>query len=180
MREIEVKAKLKDLKFATDALINSGVVLNEKVIQHDTVYVLEPGNVETYLKNKHFLRLRTVNNTKTLFNLKMNGENSLTKIEHETEVSSREETHNMLIALGFKPGVVTNKTRITGHLKDMEICIDEVEGLGSFIEVERITNEGDAEVIQNEMFEFLKSLGVEKEERVFEGYDILLLKREII
>jgi adenylate cyclase class 2 len=176
MREIEVKAKLSNIQSAIEILTNRGVSLSEKLVQNDTIYAKELGNVETYLKNKHFLRLRTVNNTKTFFNLKMNGENSLTKIEYETEVSKREEIHNILVALGFQPSTITNKTRITGHYKEMEICIDEVEGLGAFIEVEIMTDEGNAEEIQNKMFDFLRTLGVEEKDRVFEGYDILLLR----
>jgi len=52
------------------------------------------------------------------------------------------------------------------------ICLDEVEGLGSFIEVEKTSAE-DGEAIQEELFNFLESLGVKREDRVFKGYDTL-------
>ena len=56
---------------------------------------------------------------------------------------------------------------------DMEICIDAVEQLGSFIEVEKLS-EGDSLQIQEQLFTFLESLGVTKEDQVIKGYDTLM------
>jgi adenylate cyclase class IV len=51
--------------------------------------------------------------------------------------------------------------------------LDEVDGLGSYIEVEKMSDE-DGEKIQNELFDFLQILGVSKEDRVLKGYDTLM------
>ena len=75
--------------------------------------------------------------------------------------------------------MVTNKTRSITHYNKFEICVDNVQDLGDFIEVESITDEGDAGSIQEEMFSFLESLGVKREDRVFDGYDILILKKNV-
>lgn len=175
MREIEVKAKLVDGTGVVNKLKSLGCVFGDVKKQKDVVYVEKMGDLETFLSNKHFLRIRECNN-KFLFTFKMNAGNSLSKIEHETEVGSKEEIENIIKLLGFIPAVLTNKTRITTLYKQFEICIDSVQDLGDFIEVESITDEGDAGSIQEEMFSFLESLGVKREDRVFEGYDILMLK----
>jgi adenylate cyclase class 2 len=79
--------------------------------------------------------------------------------------------------MGYKEAVRINKTRVITHYNGCEICIDEVEGLGSFIEMEKLAKEGDSEKIQEELFEFFKRLGITNEDRVFWGYDTLMLSR---
>lgn len=75
--------------------------------------------------------------------------------------------------LGYHQAIHVVKTRTKTKYQDMEICLDEVEELGSFIEVEKIV-EGEGETVQNELFGFLETIGVSKENRVLKGYDTLL------
>ncbi len=54
------------------------------------------------------------------------------------------------------------------------MCVDEVDGLGVFLELERMVPEGaSGEVIQAELTEFVTSLAFEGE-RVEDTYDALL------
>ncbi len=79
-------------------------------------------------------------------------------------------------ALGIR-GIVRKKRTlyIAGQTR---IHLDEVENLGSFIELEKIGPEEEAEKIQKEMMEFLAFLGVPANDRVMKGYDILMLERQ--
>jgi hypothetical protein len=43
--------------------------------------------------------------------------------------------------------------------------------------MEKLAKEGDSEKIQEELFEFFKRLGITNEDRVFWGYDTLMLSR---
>jgi adenylate cyclase class IV len=52
--------------------------------------------------------------------------------------------------------------------------LDQVEGLGAFIEVEEITAQDTVEEIQNKLFEFVQTLGVLPEDRVTQGYDTMV------
>ncbi len=88
-----------------------------------------------------------------------------------------DEMHQALLVMGYKEGSRVNKTRVTTTYDGCEICIDEVENLGSFIEMEKMTDGMDSERIQTELFNFLKSLGIKEEDRVFIGYDLLMLSR---
>ena len=73
-------------------------------------------------------------------------------------------------------GIMGNKKRRKCRYNEYEVCLDEVEGLGNFIEVEKIT-EGEGEVIQRELFNFLMKLGVNKEDKIEQGYDTLMYNK---
>ncbi|MDP2670811.1 MAG: hypothetical protein Q8O99_08220 [bacterium] len=53
-----------------------------------------------------------------------------------------------------------------------------MQGLGSFIEIEQLVDQGDAEEIQEILFQFLESLGVTRNARVTKGYDVLLYEQQ--
>jgi hypothetical protein len=50
--------------------------------------------------------------------------------------------------------------------------------LGEFIEVEKMTEEVDGEKIQEELFQFLETLGVSRSDRALHGYDVLLNQKK--
>jgi hypothetical protein len=39
-----------------------------------------------------------------------------------------------------------------------------------------LAEEADSQVVQDELFRFLKTLGVEEQDRVHDGYDVLIAK----
>ncbi|MNR35913.1 CYTH domain protein [compost metagenome] len=61
---------------------------------------------------------------------------------------------------------------------DIEICIDSVDGLGSFVEVEKLTDEtADYDAVVAELWQVLKRLGVQSDDEVTDGYDVLMNKK---
>ena len=177
MKEVEVKAKLTDREAVMAKLKALGCVFGPATTQRDAVYAEKVDSLEVFRGNKVFLRIRVVDDSKILFTLKKQMANDLDAIEHEAEVSSKEEMEQALLLMGYKEMIRVNKSRVTTHYNGCEICIDDVEGLGVFIEMEKLTEEGNSEEIQAELFEFLKSLGIKSEDRVFSGYDILALEK---
>lgn len=179
--EIEVKAILEDGESVKEKLVALGCVFSDPKTQDDMVWVKNTGSMDTFLSNKVFLRIRVQNGEKIILTAKkskvMTGDRSLVKREHEVVVDSADEARGILDMLGFKEAVRTIKTRRTTHYKDFEICIDYVENLGSFIELEKIGTEEEAEKIQQEMIEFLASVGVPTSNRMMKGYDILMLEK---
>ncbi|MEK7194595.1 MAG: class IV adenylate cyclase [Patescibacteria group bacterium] len=176
MKEVEIKAKLRDKEKIIEKLTSLGCTFEPAVTQSDVVYAKNLGSVEVFNANDVFLRLRVKNKTKVLFTIKQRGVNDLDALEHEVEVSPRDEMEKAILLMGYKEAVRVNKTRIITHYNNCEICIDDVENLGTFIEMEKLTEEGDSEVIQEELFKFFESIGISKEDRVFSGYDILMLR----
>lgn len=180
MKEIEVKAYLKNKNEVFKKLEKLGCVLSEPIRQVDTVYTRIPAkNVEEYLKNDHFVRIREKSDGKFIFTVKKPlSKEVLTKAEHETEVKNREETEQALFLMGYQVANKVIKVRRTTNCNGFEICIDEVEGMGSFVEVEKMSD-GDVDMVRKDVYDFLLSLGVSPEDEVRKGYDILAIENKI-
>lgn len=81
--------------------------------------------------------------------------------------------------LGFVEFSDLSKTRQTGKLDDIEVCIDSVESLGDFMELERLADENaDPAVITDDLWRIMAELGVSRQDEVTDGYDILMKKLE--
>jgi len=179
MKEIEIKAKLRDKEEIMKKLQSLGCTFEDPIIQDDIVYARKVGSIEDFKSNNIFLRIRVKNNSKIFFTLKKNMSNVFDSIEHETEISSKEEMEHALLLMGYKKAVRVIKTRISTTYKGDEIDIDEVEGLGSFMEMERLTEDGDAEKIQEELFNFFISLGIDPQDRMTRKYDMLVMAKDL-
>jgi len=181
MREIEVKAKLGDEEKVTSELKKLGAVFSEPIKQIDTVYTKIIGDVEEYLKNDHFVRIRERSDGRFIFTVKVPkaARENLAKTEHETEVKDAKELEQCLFLMGYKTSNKVTKIRRSCKIKDYEICLDEVEELGTFVEIEKMVKDeeiSDQDVL-NELKNFLFSLGVERESEVRKGYDILMIEK---
>ena len=86
-----------------------------------------------------------------------------------------EELEKLLSVMGYFPVLHIKKERVIGHLNEYEICLDNVESLGPFIEVEKMSDE-DPQAVRKELQDFLFSLGVKEEDEVHVGYDILMFR----
>jgi len=181
--EIEIKAQLQDKDAVMAKLRGLGCEFSPVKTQDDMVWTENTGSLETFLANKVFLRIRIQNNEKVILTAKQSktdlqgGASNLVKREHEVVVDSAEESRGILEMLGLKEAVRTVKKRQTAEYNGYEICIDEVEGLGSFIELEKMGEKEEAEKIQSDMSAFLATLGVKAEDQVHKGYDILMLEK---
>lgn len=173
MKEIEVKAYLKDKQKILDSLISLGVKLSEPIIQDGTEYAKVGATLSEYLSNDHFVRVRTENGVHKM-TVKKDYEDS--KVEFESKIENREQIENALKIMGYNPVLQIKKIRRKANYKDYEICIDEVEELGSFIEIEKISDEDTAIVIA-ELRDLLFSLGVMKEDEINKGYNILMFEK---
>lgn len=178
MKEIEIKAKLKDKEKVMAKLKELGCVFEAPITQEDIIFSRNVGTLEEFIADGLTLRIRVKNGKKIFFTLKKREGNYLEATEHEVEISSREEMEKALLVMGYKEVVRVNKTRIITYYKGDEICLDEVENLGSFMEMERLTKEGDAKKIQEELFKFFESLGISRADRVLLSYDILVMQKK--
>ncbi len=175
--EIEVKAKVDNIDEIVNKLKAIGCAFGDPLIQHDYIYN-EKG---LDLKNGHdsaVLRIRE-QGERIIFTLKKNRSNELDCIEKELDINNKEVMEDILMLLNYEKTVEVHKKRLKTNYKDYEICVDEVDGLGSFIEIEKMSEE-DGLKIQDELFEFLQTLGVSKENRVLKGYDSLIWEKNNI
>jgi adenylate cyclase, class 2 len=174
MREIEIKARVKDKQKLLDKIEQLGIKLGEAKAHHDVVFC-KPGQKD-YEKGSLWLRIRTENSSKVIWTIKGDTGRKLDSIEHEVEVSDGEELEKMLRLLGNELYSDLTKTRRKAKFKEFEICLDDVDGLGTYIEVEKLFEDhaADYEQATEEIWQLLEQLGIAREDQEQLGYDVLL------
>lgn len=173
MREIEIKAKVADKQQLLDTILSAGIKLSAPIKQHDVVY--GQANVADNSPGSIWLRIRTENDSRTIFTLKQQFKGGLDSIEHETIVDDAAEMTSIISRLGFTLYSDLTKTRQKAKFGEIEICVDDVEELGVFIEAEWLADEdADGDVIVEALWKELEKFDVKRSDEVFEGYDVLL------
>ena len=184
MREIEIKVRLQDKKGLLTALAAKGVVLGEPVHQRDQVFGLPgeaggDGNTAPWLRVRTEMRRQGEDTTKrALFTFKRSVTGQLDSIEHGTGVDDPDAVIAIVKELGFVAFSDISKIRQTGTLNGIEVCVDSVEGLGDFIELEQLADEdADPVAIVNGLWREMAELGIgSRHDEVTDGYDILMKK----
>lgn len=99
--------------------------------------------------------------------------------EYETIISDAVAMKKILDALGFEIEVIVNKTRNSWMAEDIEISIDEVKGLGCFIELEATSyvKPEDLSMIHKNFYKLLNKIEAKVGERNRVGYPYMLLKQ---
>ncbi len=174
MREIEVKARVNNIKDLLDKASELGISFGEPTVQDDTTYETKLSKNDP---NWNIFRIRKQGN-KIILTMKYTASTrSRDNHERETIIENAKDVSDMLERVGYTLGVRICKKRRTAKYNKLEICLDEVDNLGSFIEVEKLADdEADVDAIQSELWSILLELGVGQEERVHEGYDTLMYK----
>lgn len=172
---IEVESKFKVLSSITrDELLT---ILKDQFIapisvkrQIDTVFLLPEQVDAPIVPGSKIMRVRDVLNPETgelqrsLMTLKVEGQTKLASNEYEFVVDDGNTARQMLTALGWQEIVTVDKVRLESKTEDYTICIDEVSGLGLFIELEILTEDNaNAGGIQQQMHTFLKNLNIDGE-----------------
>jgi len=173
MREIEVKYRVDDLEGVLTALKSRGIEVSDPVRQDDQAYAPAGWQFGDGKIGVSFLRLRTVAG-RLYFTLKQPVDNDQACLEYETEVTDREAMHHVALHMGYRPTVRIVKVRRTASIDGCSLCIDDLEGIGSFVEAERMVPDGaDAQAVQADLAALIESLGATVV-RTTETYDSLV------
>ena len=173
MREIEVKYRVDDVEALLVALKSRGIELSEPVFQDDQAYAPAGWRFGDSKLGVSFLRLRTVAG-RHYFALKQPADNAQACLEYETQVADRDAMHGAVLRMGYRPTVRIAKTRRTATLEACSLCVDDVEGIGGFLELERLApDDADTPAIQADLAAFAGSLGIAAA-RTQETYDSLV------
>ena len=167
MYEIEVK-----VQFPNQTLDEIQQNLTEKIahwskpkIQNDTVFLNKNKTNYTITEGDKVFRIREEffvgqekATTKTL-TLKIQQAQKLVSIEHETEFADTQSMTTILENLELQKFVVVNKKRSMAKYENYNLCLDEVQDLGVFLEVELLSKkEIDFDIAQAQIIEFIKTL----------------------
>lgn len=158
--EVEIRARVNDSNKIKKALERIGATFLKSENQSDRIF-----GISKFLNSENMIieggisaRIREVNNKATLeFKeiLRQKGEG----IELSCEVSSSDLAEKLLKKLDFEEAFTIKKIRDSYSYKDFTICLDRVEKLGNFIEIEKIiTSENKTEEIKKECLNLLNVL----------------------
>lgn len=172
-QEVEAKYRVGNIDGLIVALDRHGVVLSELSEQDDQAYAPVGWSYGMSKVGIPFARLRTEGG-RHLFTVKKPIDNEMACLEHQSEVLDRDAVHAALVTMGWAPTVRIRKTRRTGSWNGVSVCVDMVDQLGAFVEVERVVSASESgERVQAELDGLVRSLGVDVE-RVSETYDSLI------
>ncbi len=176
MKEIEIKYKLSDRSSVLAALEAAGVEFGEIVHQDDTSYAPKTWTRGQDSIQVPFMRIRR-EGEKSILTLKQPDKGHLDRIEHETVIDDPVQMKKIVELAGFKQDAHVVKERRKARYQDYEICVDRVEVLGDFIELEKIVeDDANGELVQDELRELLKDIlgSLDGLEEVHRGYDVLI------
>lgn len=172
MREIELKFKVKDKDILLKKLKSLNCELSEPLYQNDSIYVSDLGSTES-VEGSIWLRVRK-ENEKVELNLKKQSKKLEESKEIEFEVNSYEKANEFLETLGYKKWVEVNKTRLFTKYDKYNLCIDDVDRLGSFIEIEILVNDNDEKDYIEELLSVAAYLDLKEEDIVKSHYDTMI------
>jgi len=174
MPEIEVEAKYPltgSLAEWRDRLLGLGARPADSARQSDE-YFAHPAR--DFVATGEAFRIRTVGDWNAL-TYKGPLLDPLTKSRRELEIEFATGTaeasrmRELLIALGFLPGGGVKKTRthleLIGDGQTLTLALDEVDGLGLFLEIEIVAPESDWQPARDLLLAFAAELGLSTSER---------------
>lgn len=159
--EIEIKCYCDSSEEVENKIKSIGAEYIETRTESD-VYYNHPSR--DFGKTDEALRLRMVNGgCKITYKGPKLSKTTKARVEHETAVEDFNSIRAILSGLGFTESGIIEKERRIYSIGDTEITIDDVKGLGVFVEIEKIGSLKDE--IEKELFEIAGKLGLAKFER---------------
>lgn len=173
MIEVEVKAKA-DLSKVRSILERIGAEKIRVEEQSDTYFAAPHRD---FAITDEALRIRNLDG-RAVLTYKGPKLDSISKTRKEFETLVDEEnTTEILHALGFSEAGSVRKMREVFRAGNITVCLDSVEGLGEFLEVEIVaTDDCELGPIRMQLFEFLKQFGVKEEDSIRTSYLEMVLE----
>jgi adenylate cyclase class 2 len=96
-------------------------------------------------------------------------------LEYESVVENPKDVHEMLLVLGWKPEIEVKKHRKKAKMGAYELCLDRVENLGDYLEIEKLTEDTvDPAKVVSELYGMLELFGLSNKDEESRGYDTLM------
>ncbi len=158
MFEIEIKVRIPDINTIREAIKAHGGIFSETLIEKDNYYNAPHRN---FAETDEALRIRETDNgtVMTYKGPKETIQGSKVRSETNLTINSGKDAETILQSLGFFRVAEVIKKREYWKYQDFSIALDEVEGLGSFIEIELLSDTDIAEVAAR-IDRFSKELGI--------------------
>lgn len=171
MIEVEVKVALNDEE--KEEVLNKlrERCLSERYYEEEDIFFVSIHDPSLGIDKTLKLR-RSNSEAKLIFKRKKADENVKKNLELEVRIR-REDVGNLLQVLrhlGFKESLVVKKRRRSFYLDGCTINVDDVEGLGSFLEVEVLSNGEGEDKAFNKIVEVLSALRLSGKKLIYKSY----------
>ncbi len=169
MIEVEIKVKIDDKDKVVEQLKKLGFKFIKKKFQEDIYF---NGIDRDFKETDEALRIRDEDgNFFVTYKGKKIDKISKTREEIEVKIEDKEKMRQIFKKLGFKEVPPIRKIREIYRKGDMEASIDEVEGLGLFLELEKVISDiNDKDEVLEEMMDILKALNISKDNIIRKSY----------
>jgi len=179
--EIEIKLPLINPQEVREFLNTHAKLVSENIYQKDTYFV--PQHRDFLAEKYPFEWLRLRQSSKDIsINYKHFHPENVEKTDYcdelETKIGDSSVMENMLKSLDFKEVIVVEKSRTTWLFEDVEIVVDEVSNLGSYIELEATKHFENPLDGRPYLFDFLKRLNAQVGEEDLRGYPFRILEKK--
>lgn len=169
--EIEIRARIKNPEEAKKNL-DLQAVHKESSDEHD-LYLRHEGDVNRVL----VLRIRRKKSGAVLtFKGKSTGDDTAWT-DADLPLADPDNLQKLLLASGYMEVVEIKKHRERYDLEGFEVNFDEIESLGTFIEIEGRGEESDRAAVEEKITELLSGLGIQKDDIIRKGYVPLMLEK---
>ncbi len=168
--EIEIRAKIKNIKNVEQCILGLGTKLVKQKRQIDKYF----GEINLFKKLGYsfLMRVRNEDNKKFLTykgaKLKKDG----VWEEYEFDIDNEIMAEAMLKAMGLEKVIEVNKNRIEYKLDDLTICLDTIEDLGCFVEIE---SQDDNDIDKDKLKKIMDKLNIKENQIMHKGYVTMLL-----
>jgi adenylate cyclase class 2 len=176
--EVEVKSKVKNFPTLRRKLKAMGAKFGSVLNQTDRLfYPREAIKTKAQKSGDYLLRIRNEDG-KHFLAYKGLTERKGVWVEYEFGIDNPQEARKLIEAMGFGLALILKKKRIPGKLGKIVFCLDQIKGLGDFIEMEIITGKGKSKEAQQKIMQIFSQLGIDKGDFVRIGYPQIILKRK--
>ena len=179
--EIELRFPLKNPKDVINFLNTNAKPISKDLFQKDTYFTPIHRDFLNVKYPYEWLRLRETNKENSL-NYKHFYPENVEKTDYcdefEIKIDNIELMKKILLNLNFKKIVVVEKSRSTWMFKDVEIAVDEVKDLGSYIELEAKNHFEDPKKGKEYLYSILEELNAEVGEEELRGYPFMVIEKQ--
>jgi len=156
MLEVEIKSPCAEPDGMRKRLAVLGAARTESRVDRD-LYYNHP--VRDFAKTDEAVRIRSIGDRHYLtYKGPKLSTKTKSRVEEEVSIADPETGRNILSALSFTEVLLVEKKREVYKLNDIEICLDTIEGLGSFVELEVMTD--DQQKGEEKLFALAGQLGL--------------------
>jgi adenylate cyclase class 2 len=177
MLEIEIKVKVTDLRPIRERLRASGAALLGEGMEYDAYY---NSPMRDFSKTDEALRLRKADDCALLTykGAKIGSGSFKAREELNIRVESIETMDALLERIGFKKTAAVQKFRESYRVGRATVTLDQVDGLGTFAEIEAAGELTQAEA-ESEIERIAKEYGIEGERLTISYLELLLEKQRV-